>query len=264
MTPDPGDQRPRRQMPRPPRSTDTGPETLMDIDVHALTGAYAVDALDELERVRFERHLETCSDCVAEVRSFTETTSRLGAAQAMTPPPALRAAVLEEIGRTRQVSPQGSHRRAPDVVVRSSRWLAVAAAGLLVAAAGLGGLAVDATRDASRSADVASVVTSVLTDPDRTVTDADFAGGRAAVVTAGDEVVVLADGVAAPPSDSVYVLWMLDAAGSPRSAGVVRETGDGSFVGHTTGFHSGETLAVTVEQDPSTTLPHGDVVMATA
>ena len=31
-------------------------------DIHALSGAYAVDALDELERVGFERHLAGCAD----------------------------------------------------------------------------------------------------------------------------------------------------------------------------------------------------------
>ena len=32
-------------------------------DLHLLSGAYAVDALDDLERARFEAHLRTCADC---------------------------------------------------------------------------------------------------------------------------------------------------------------------------------------------------------
>ena len=36
-------------------------------DIHALSGAYAVDALDDLERAAFERHLADCADCRAEV-----------------------------------------------------------------------------------------------------------------------------------------------------------------------------------------------------
>ncbi len=39
----------------------------MTDDIHALSGAYAVDALDELERVQFEQHLAGCSACRAEV-----------------------------------------------------------------------------------------------------------------------------------------------------------------------------------------------------
>ena len=32
-------------------------------EIHALAGAYAVDALDDLERVRFEAHLAVCAEC---------------------------------------------------------------------------------------------------------------------------------------------------------------------------------------------------------
>ena len=30
---------------------------MSELDIHKLTGAYAMDALDELERARFEQHL---------------------------------------------------------------------------------------------------------------------------------------------------------------------------------------------------------------
>ena len=42
-------------------------------DVHALSGAYAVDALDDIERAAFERHLAACAECRAEVASLRET-----------------------------------------------------------------------------------------------------------------------------------------------------------------------------------------------
>ncbi len=44
-------------------------------DLHGLSGAYAVDALDDLERARFERHLAECEDCRAEVASLVEAAS---------------------------------------------------------------------------------------------------------------------------------------------------------------------------------------------
>lgn len=254
---------PRRHI---PGTTGPGadPDPALDFDVHSLTGAYAVDALDDVERARFEQHLAACADCAAEVRSFTETSARLGAAESMTPPAELRAAVLAEIGRTRQLSPGASPGRAASTGSRGSRWLAVAAASMLVAAAGLGGLALDATRTADRLERTTAAVTDVLSDPDRQLIDADFAGGHATVVVSGEEVVLLGEDVPAPPPDSVYVLWMLDAAGTPRSAGAIEQTGDGRVVTHTTGYRAGETMAVTVESDPDTTLPHGDIVMTTA
>ena len=39
----------------------------MNADIHGLSGAYAVDALDDVERAEFERHLAQCPECQAEV-----------------------------------------------------------------------------------------------------------------------------------------------------------------------------------------------------
>ena len=39
----------------------------MNDDIHSLVGAYAVDALDDAERARFEQHLAACAECRAEV-----------------------------------------------------------------------------------------------------------------------------------------------------------------------------------------------------
>ena len=74
-------------------------------DIHALSGAYAVDALDELERVGFERHLAGCATCRAEVASLREATAAMADDVALAPPPELRASVLEEISRVRPLPP---------------------------------------------------------------------------------------------------------------------------------------------------------------
>jgi anti-sigma-K factor RskA len=62
--------------------------------VHALAGAYALDALEDAERDRFERHLTDCRSCTDEVRGFTATATMLGIAAAVEPPPELRPRVL--------------------------------------------------------------------------------------------------------------------------------------------------------------------------
>ncbi|MGA8247905.1 MAG: zf-HC2 domain-containing protein, partial [Nocardioides sp.] len=67
-------------------------------DIHALSGAYAVDALDDAERAQFEAHLATCPECRAEVRSFSETAALIAEAVVEAPPPGLRAGVLAGIG----------------------------------------------------------------------------------------------------------------------------------------------------------------------
>ena len=62
--------------------------------VHALAGAYALDALPAAERDRFERHLPDCRSCTDDVRGFTATATALGIAAAIEPPPELRQRVL--------------------------------------------------------------------------------------------------------------------------------------------------------------------------
>jgi anti-sigma factor RsiW len=108
-------------------------------ELHLLTGAYALDALDDVERGGFERHLRSCDTCMAEVTDFHEATAALANRVAATPPEGMRLRVLEEVARTRQVAPS-THRRLPRISFR--RTLAVAAATVIVAGgAGLGGIA---------------------------------------------------------------------------------------------------------------------------
>jgi len=56
-------------------------------DIHALSGAYAVDAVDDIERASFERHLASCPTCRAEVASLREASALLADAATTTPPP---------------------------------------------------------------------------------------------------------------------------------------------------------------------------------
>ena len=66
----------------------------MSPDLHHLSGAYAVDALDDAERESFEQHLAVCADCRAEVAELSATAQHLSSLTEATPPPALRASVL--------------------------------------------------------------------------------------------------------------------------------------------------------------------------
>ena len=44
----------------------------MTESLHALSGAYVVDALDDDERELFEKHLPGCRDCQAEVATMLD------------------------------------------------------------------------------------------------------------------------------------------------------------------------------------------------
>ena len=113
------------------------PET---VDIHALAGAYALDAVDDLERAAFDRHLRDCSSCATEVGELRETAAWLTHTVAETPPPRLREAVLAGIASTpqerakRSAATSGRTRRD-----RMRRWgVSAVAAAVLAAGVGVG------------------------------------------------------------------------------------------------------------------------------
>ena len=74
-------------------------------DLHVLTGSYVLDAISDTEREEFERHLQHCPTCEAEVRGLRETAARLARACAVTPPARMEQQVLAATYRTRQLPP---------------------------------------------------------------------------------------------------------------------------------------------------------------
>ncbi|HYN67705.1 MAG TPA: zf-HC2 domain-containing protein, partial [Ornithinibacter sp.] len=85
----------------------------MSPDLHHLSGAYAVDALDDAERASFEQHLALCADCRAEVAELSATAHSLASLAEATPPPSLRASVLSDIARVRPLPPLTQDAGAP-------------------------------------------------------------------------------------------------------------------------------------------------------
>ncbi|MET8992517.1 hypothetical protein ABZW49_44330, partial [Nonomuraea wenchangensis] len=72
----------------------------MNDDLHALSGAYAVDALPYAEWTLFEEHLRGCAGCGTEVRRLRETAARLAGAVAVDPPAGLRTRLLAAARRS--------------------------------------------------------------------------------------------------------------------------------------------------------------------
>ena len=100
---------------------------LLRHDLHSLSGAYALDALEPgAERDRFTRHLSRCQSCAGEVRGFREVATAMAFAAAAEAPPGLRDRVLAAAARTRQVPPEvhagpTRGRAAPDPGCRGCR-----------------------------------------------------------------------------------------------------------------------------------------------
>jgi anti-sigma-K factor RskA len=68
-------------------------------------GAYVLDALPDLERQAFERHVERCEDCRGAVERLRPAADALPrAATPLTPPPRLKSALMEVVDREARTS----------------------------------------------------------------------------------------------------------------------------------------------------------------
>ena len=192
-------------------------------DLHVLTGSYALDAISDAECEEFERHLQHCPACAAEVRGMRETAVRLARARAVAPPARMEQRVLAATYRTRQLPPLP--RDQIRVVRAFPRRLAVLAAAASVAAAvALGVTQLSAQHHLDRARETA--IAQVVTAPDaRVETARASAGGSITVVTSAAlrEAVVSTTGMAALPSGQAYQVWVMSPSGA-RSAGLLHGT----------------------------------------
>jgi len=173
-------------------------------DIHALSGAYAVDAVDDIERASFERHLATCPTCRAEVASLREASALLADAATTTPPPELRDAVLSGITRVRPLPPVTVggpvHRR---------RWFPALVAAVVLALVGVGGAVWQPwSDDASQTL---SATDQVLQDPEAQQVSQTLPNGATATVVRSPKehrAVLVTEDLPEPPAGKVYQLWL--------------------------------------------------------
>jgi len=194
-------------------------------DLHALVGAYALDALDGAERDRFERHLRGCRACESEVRGFAATAAALAMAAAAEPPPGLKQRVLAAAAVTRQSPPtvaKAAARRRPHTSAPRRAWLprlalSAAAAGL-VAAAALGGVTVWTQHQLTTVQAENQAIAAVLAAPDAQIASARTSAGGVATVVASHSagsIVFTSAGLQALPPSKVYELWFLGKTARP-------------------------------------------------
>lgn len=237
-----------------------------DRDLHTLSGVYALNALDDDERDRFERHLRDCGVCEAEVRGFIATATVLSLASVAEPPPGLKERVMRATAVTRRFPPEVANpkRRPPARLPSARRSSLVPRLGLAVGTAGLAATAVMSvvavrTGDQLNSVQAhAAAITAVLSAPDaRIVSAPTTAGGRATVVAsaARREMVFTSSGLRPLPSSEVYELWFLS-PGAPRRAGLVPAASGGNTAPVlASGLAPGDKIGVTVEPAGGTNVP---------
>jgi anti-sigma-K factor RskA len=212
--------------------------------LHALSGAYAVDALDDDERAAFEKHLAGCSDCQQEVAGLREATALLADDAALTPPAALRESVLAGIKTIRPLAPQvgrptaqesdepkgADSSRGSNVVpfrrrnTRIARLLVAAAAVLVVA----GGVTWHPWQDNTTRSHLGAV-DQVLNAADTQKVSMSFKDGSSATVYRSKsfgKAVLLTQDMAFPPAGKAFELWLRDKSGVMRRAGMMNTGGD--------------------------------------
>ncbi|MGW4529280.1 anti-sigma factor [Amycolatopsis sp. NPDC004378] len=198
-------------------------------DAHILAGAYALDAVDDLERAAFTRHLSECPLCAEEVAGFRETAALLGTAAAAGPDESFRRRVLTEISQTRQQPPQVP--TAPVAPARHSRWRKRALIGVasVAAAAALlvGGISIGLGQSVSGRPVPVADGGAVTSAPDAATVRATVAGGGSVSATTSRQlgkVLVAANALPQLDSGHAYEVW-LTSPGAPRSAGLVAAEG---------------------------------------
>ena len=257
-------------------------------DVHLDAGAYALHALPPADEAAFEAHLATCEACRREVREFREAAARLGAADPMAPPPDLRARVLDEITRVRQLrathpgpdpdpvrgaDPEPDPGRAPGArASRGRRLLRFVLAASVAVAVALGGIAawqysraedagdqvVRARAQIEAARSDAAAFNAVLTAPDARLHTARLTGGATAAVVvsrAEGRAAFTAQDLPALTAGKVYELWYAAPTGDLRPAGLLPATGRPSARVLTGPLANAVAVGVTVEPSGGSAQP---------
>ncbi|MGW0178930.1 anti-sigma factor [Nocardia sp. NPDC003345] len=270
-----------------PPDSPGGHSDLMDLAV-----PYALDAVSGDESAEIEQRVRAADP--ETVRSFDDTVhevreamAALSVLDAQAPPVHVEARILAALdtlpgarsdvrtGARADVSPgaisgagatvyEGADDLARARRRRTMRRLAAAAAAVVVAVGVAVGVGVFEGTEEGPGGTISAQ--QVRERADARTTTAAIGAGTLTVHSSAElgAVTVSFDAVPAPPDGSDYQLWLIDASGTPRSAGVLPElpAEDAPYV---TGFATSDQLAVTLEPDGGspapTTSPLGAVTL---
>jgi anti-sigma-K factor RskA len=217
-------------------------------ELHELTAAYALHALEPDEARAYEDHLEDCARCQEELASLSDTASALAYASAgPTPPAELRGRILDAARAEREnVAPLRPKR----VWSRPALGSLAAAAACLVVGLGIWNISLHRSLDSNKH------LAAVLGDP---------GAQRVTLPHRMGDLVVSAQGVALvamlkrAPKGKTYEAWMIPKGGKPEPAGTF--DGPGAVMLHGTPS-PGTTMAVTVEDDGGAPQPTSNPIVS--
>lgn len=252
---------------------------MTDDDVRSLLGAYALDAVDDDERLAVEDLVARDLEAAAELARLRETAAALGAARASAPPAHVRDAVLSRLAATPQLTPQGAEpapapapapdepprdelaaRRAARGARRGQPWMLPVAAAVAVLLAVPGTLAWQQHERAVQAEAQAALLGDVLADPGAVLLRGEVdGGGEAVAVLTSSRALLVADGLADVDADRTYQLWAMR-DGVPVPSGLL-DVSDGRVQALATDYRAGDGLAVSVEPAGGSDQPTTDPVL---
>jgi anti-sigma-K factor RskA len=220
----------------------------MSNDPHDLLAAYALDALDEDERERFERHLPDCAECTEQLAMLREPVAALAyAAEGPVPPEELRDRIVEGAR---------SEPRAAVIKLPRRNWALGSVAAVAAAAAclaiGLGLWANSLSNSLDRERSARSAVDRLLAE-NASAKPLVGANGSLIVARSGRAALVVC-GLEKAPSAKTYEAWVITGK-SPQPAGLFRGGSDCNPVLLTQRVPENATVAVTLERAEGATSP---------
>ena len=240
-------------------------------DDASLSGAYALHALNQDEAKSFEARIADSEETRNEVTELTDTAVLLGLAVApVTPSDDLRARLLAQVAVTPQLPKTTTETDAapgPAETRARLRWSRPATA-LVSAAAAIalivGGIAVGTSALRTEPSYQASQMAAITAADDAQEVDTTLASGEEITLRWSPELassVIIVDGMAPAPDDSVYQLWYIGESGA-RAAGFLPVTdGVESWQVLDGDMRAGDKVGVTVEPAGGSQKPSGDPIM---
>lgn len=222
------------------------------MDLHDLTAAYALDALETDERERYEDHLAGCEQCREELQGFWQVSSALGhAAGGPQPPASLRARILDQARAERPNVIPFRRRIAMPALSSAAAVAAVAAIGLGLWATSLA----EELDDLRGRTTVDQRAIAVFSDPNHRSIPFAGANGRLIVSTTGSAAMVLSGLEPAPPGKT-YEIWVIE-GGVARPAGLFDGADTRTVLTLSRPVPATATVAVTLEPEGGVEVPTG-------
>jgi len=214
-------------------------------EIHELSAAYALDALEGNDLEAFEEHLARCAECRENVTTFQRVAAELAYdVDAPEPPAALRNRILDQAASERpKIVPLPRRRWAFPVAAAAAVAAGIAAVGLAFWAADLSQQLDDVQAEQHR----ANEALIALIDPSASHFALEGADGVLVVDAETAEGSLVISGLESAPSEKTYEAWVIE-GDQAVPAGLFSGGGNQTVVPLTVPVPEGAIVAVTVEQ----------------